>query len=162
MTQIPSQTRLKDEVRVIPFWAYALAAVVWVAIQMLIHWGFAQERHPPHPAFQLWFGFYLATVFSPLVLIVGYVNGDSKRRGMNSPLWTALSLVPPNVGILLYFLLRRPLPVDCSRCGRRATPGAAYCSHCGQAIGAVCPGCHHSVEPDGSFCSHCGREQTGR
>jgi len=62
------------------------------------------------------------------VLLVGYVFGDAKRRGMNHVLWTLLAIFIPNaIGIILYFILRDPIPVPCPRAAcrpGRATPSA--------------------------------------
>ena len=50
--------------------------------------------------------------FAIVVFMVGYVNQDAKRRGMNSALWTFLVLVlmPSSlvVGFIIYFLMREP------------------------------------------------------
>ena len=158
MFRFPSRSQLSDTARAIPPWAYVLAFAAWVAIQLLVHWGFTQESNPPHIAFQIGFGLYLATLFSPLVLLAGVVNADSKVRRMNSALWTAIALVPPGIGALLYLLFRVPPPVDCSRCGKRLRPGGAYCAACGQAMGARCDHCHREIAPDDAFCLHCGRQ----
>ncbi len=50
--------------------------------------------------------------------MIGYVNADSKRRGMNSLLWTLLVIfVPKALGFIAYFLLRKPLLIPCPNCG---------------------------------------------
>ena len=55
------------------------------------------------------------------VLLVGYVFADAKRRGMNHVLWTLLAIFIPNaIGIILYFILREPIPVPCPACGSPA------------------------------------------
>jgi hypothetical protein len=57
------------------------------------------------------------------VLLIGYVNGDARRRGMRYVLWTLLAIFIPNaIGIILYFVLRDPLMRVCQQCG---TAGAA-------------------------------------
>lgn len=159
MFRFPSRAQLSDAARAIPRWAYLLTLVAWVSIQLLVHWGFAQERNPPHVAFQIGFGLYLATLLSPLVLLAGVVNADSRARRMNSALWTAVALVPPGIGALLYLLFRVPVPLDCSGCGRRIRAGSAYCAACGQAVGTRCDHCHGETRPDDSFCPHCGRQR---
>ena len=58
------------------------------------------------------------------VLLVGYVYGDARRRGMNHVLWTLLAIFIPNaIGIILYFILRDPVPVPCPSCGAPAQQG---------------------------------------
>ena len=91
------------------------------------------------------------------VLLVGYVYGDARRRGMNSVLWTLLAIFIPNaIGIILYFILRDPIPVPCPGCGMPAKKGQAYCAGCGAAVRAACPQCHQPVEPGWRNCTRCG------
>ncbi len=45
-----------------------------------------------------------------LVLLIGYVYADAKRRGMRYVMWTLLAIFIPNaIGIILYFVMRDPL-----------------------------------------------------
>jgi Double zinc ribbon/Phospholipase_D-nuclease N-terminal len=91
------------------------------------------------------------------VLLVGYVYGDARRRGMNRVLWTLLAIFIPNgIGIILYFILRDPVPVPCPSCGAPARKGHAYCARCGQAVRPACPQCREPVEPDWRNCARCG------
>jgi hypothetical protein len=80
------------------------------------------------------------------VLLVGYVYGDSRRRGMNQVLWTLLAVFIPNaIGVILYFILRDPVPVPCPSCGALARKGHAYCAGCGTAVRVACPQCRQPV-----------------
>jgi len=91
------------------------------------------------------------------VLLVGYVFGDAKRRGMNHVLWTLLAIFIPNaIGIILYFILRDPIPVPCPTCGMPARKGHAFCAGCGAAVRAACPQCRQTVEPGWQNCARCG------
>ena len=91
------------------------------------------------------------------VLLVGYVCGDARRRGMNPVLWTLLAIFIPNaIGIILYFILRDPIPVPCPACGMPAEKGQAYCAGCGAAVRTACPQCHQPVEPGWRNCTRCG------
>ena len=57
-------------------------------------------------------------------------------------LWTLLAIFIPNaIGIILYFILRDPVPVPCPACGTPAKKGQAYCAGCGTAVRAACPQC---------------------
>ena len=75
------------------------------------------------------FMFFLLTAFAGLfmvlfILLVGYVWADAKRRQMNAVLWVLLAIFIPNlIGVILYFILRQPLPVPCPSC--RTPAGAA-------------------------------------
>ena len=91
------------------------------------------------------------------VLLVGYVFADAKRRGMNHVLWTLLAIFIPNaIGIILYFILREPIPVLCPSCGASARKGHAFCAGCGSAVRAACPQCRQPVEPVWRNCARCG------
>ena len=58
------------------------------------------------------------------VLLVGYVFGDARRRAMNAVLWTLLAIfIPSGIGIILYFILRDPIPAVCPGCGALAAEG---------------------------------------
>jgi hypothetical protein len=92
-----------------------------------------------------------------LVLLIGYVFGDARRRGMNHVLWTLLAIFIPNaIGIILYFILRDPIPVPCPACGTPAKKGQAFCASCGAAVRAACPQCRQPVEPGWRNCTGCG------
>jgi hypothetical protein len=92
------------------------------------------------------------------VLLLGYVWGDAKRRGMNHVLWTLLALlIPYAVGIILYFVLRDPVPVPCPSCATPARKGHAFCSCCGGAVRPACPGCRQPVEAGWRNCASCGQ-----
>jgi Double zinc ribbon len=91
------------------------------------------------------------------ILLVGYVYGDARRRGMNHILWTLLAIFIPNaIGIILYFILREPVPVPCPGCGTPAKKGHAFCAGCGASVRTACPQCRQPVEVGWRNCAHCG------
>jgi hypothetical protein len=91
------------------------------------------------------------------LLLVGYVWGDARRRGMNHVLWTLLAIFIPNaIGIILYFILRDPVAVPCPGCGTPAKKGHAYCSGCGAPVRTACPSCRQPVETGWRNCARCG------
>jgi hypothetical protein len=104
----------------------------------------------------------LAPIFFPLMiggyaLLVGYVYGDARRRGMRYVMWTLLAIFLTNgIGIILYFILRDPLPSYCSRCGCGVKQGFAYCPRCGANVLPACPSCRRVVQPGWSHCAWCG------
>jgi hypothetical protein len=106
-----------------------------------------------------------AVVLAVFVLLVGYIFADARRRGMNYVLWTLLAIfIPSGVGIILYFILREPIPVPCSSCGTPARKGYAYCASCGTAVAAACPRCRQPIEASWRNCVRCGaplHEATG-
>jgi hypothetical protein len=114
-------------------------------------------------AFLILAPFFLLTLLGAVpiaiyVLLLGYVWGDARRRGMNHVMWTLLALfIPSAVGIILYFILRDPVPIPCPSCGAPARKGHAYCAHCGTAVRAACPGCRQPVEAGWRNCASCGQ-----
>jgi hypothetical protein len=95
------------------------------------------------------------------VLLVGYVWGDAKRRRMNALLWTLLAIfIPSAIGIILYFILREPVPVPCPSCGAPARKGHAFCPACGAAVRSACPQCRQPIEPAWRNCASCGASLT--
>ncbi len=106
---------------------------------------------------------YLAATLIPLclsvyVLLIGYVNGDARRRGMHYVLWTLLAIFIPNaIGIILYFVMRDPLMRGCPRCSKVVPGRFAFCPSCGSALTQTCVACSHAVEPEWSHCPGCGK-----
>jgi hypothetical protein len=101
-------------------------------------------------------------VFLPLamagyVILIGYIYGDARRRGMRYVVWTLLAIFIPNcIGILLYFLMRDPHPAYCSRCGGTMLANHAFCPHCGYSVAALCGGCQRVTQPGWTHCAWCG------
>src|SRR6185437_14071977 len=59
-----------------------------------------------------------AFLLAGYILVIGYIYGDARRRGMNAVLWALLAFFAPSaIGIILYFILRSPLPIYCWKCG---------------------------------------------
>jgi hypothetical protein len=80
----------------------------------------------------LWFGLTFGVFTGAFFLVLGYIYGDAKRRQMPAVVWVIAALLIPNlIGIILYFLFRRPLLGPCSSCGKPIRAGEAFCSHCG-------------------------------
>ena len=99
-------------------------------------------------------GIFLAII----ILMVGYVNADAKRRGMNSLLWTLLVIfIPKALGFLAYFLLRKPLLMPCPTCGAEVGSDFRYCPKCGHALTPTCSHCGRSISGDYVCCPYCGK-----
>jgi Double zinc ribbon len=131
----------------------ALMALIFVAGPL------SAGETPPLP---VW-GFFLLTSVLPgigiavFVLLVGYVWADAGRRGMNPLGWTLIAIfVPGAVGLILYFLLRDPVPVPCPSCRTPVAKGLAFCSSCGAPVRRACPQCRQPVEPTWTHCGRCG------
>jgi predicted RNA-binding Zn-ribbon protein involved in translation (DUF1610 family) len=152
--------RLRQEMELIPRTAWMVANCVWLGFFLLMM--LVPLRLDPKARYWPLAG-KLAMAVLPgvplfiVVLLIGYVYADARRRGMRYVLWTLLATFIPNaIGIILYFILRDPLPIACSHCGAPLRPGHAFCPKCGAALAHVCPQCRRPVEPGWSHCANCG------
>ncbi|MGH9717573.1 MAG: zinc ribbon domain-containing protein, partial [Candidatus Acidiferrales bacterium] len=102
----------------------------------------------------------------PWILLLGYVNHDAKRRGMNSALWTivCIILMPAYclLGFIIYFLVREPLPYTCSKCGATVGPRFNFCPNCRCDLHPSCPNCGHEIVESDKFCAFCGHDRAKR
>jgi hypothetical protein len=98
-----------------------------------------------------------AFLLAGYILVIGYIYGDARRRGMNAVLWALLAFFAPSaIGIILYFILRSPLPIYCWKCGGAVFNGYPHCPLCGVNVTPVCPSCHRAVQSPWSHCPWCG------
>lgn len=155
------QSQFKREIAIIPGIAKVLAIVCFFILQigllvLVPHYVDAKDV-PPMPALiaiSLLGGVFLAII----ILMIGYVNADSKRRGMNSLLWTLLVIfVPKALGFLAYFLLRKPLMMPCPNCNTAVGKDFRFCPKCGYAVTPSCPHCGCSISGDYVVCPYCGK-----
>jgi hypothetical protein len=152
------------EFAIIPSIAKVLAVVFFVIVQigllaLVPHYVDAKDVPPKAAliAISLVGGAFMAVV----VLMIGYVNADSKRRGMNSLLWTLLVIfIPKALGFLAYFLLRKPLVVPCPNCSTPVGSDFRFCPKCGNAITPRCGHCGCSIQRDYVVCPYCGKNVT--
>lgn len=118
-------------------------------------WAFAAQGFPV--VLRLLLGAMFALMFFGYGLLVAYVYGDARRRGMRHVLWTVIALAVPNgLGIIAYFLLREPRLQPCATCGARTRRGYAFCPRCGAAVAETCAACRRALDPSWSHCAHCG------
>jgi len=144
----------------VPRPAFAIAVCVWLAfflMMMLLPLRVDPElRHWPL-AGKLAISVLPGLPLFAMVLLVGYVYADAKRRGMRYVMWTWLAALIPNaIGIILYFVLRDPLLINCTHCGAQVRTGFAFCPKCGGSLAQACPQCRRAVEPGWTHCVHCG------
>ena len=154
---------IADEAKLIPWWAIGLAVALFAGIQVLMHVVlFRLEAHPAPLAWRIFIGFMFGAAVGFYVLLVGYVNRDARRRGMNVALWTVLVIFVPNaIGFIIYFLMRQPLRIPCPRCGAVADPAFNFCPKCKFNLHPACPECHRAVQPGDLYCPFCARELAG-
>jgi hypothetical protein len=156
-TRNQTSTRFKDEIRIISPWAFFLAALALVSITVLLVVVVGQDNHAPSLAVRCLLGIVAGTVLGCYIVLIGYVNRDAGRRGMSRVLWTLLAIFVPNaLGIVLYFILRKPRTSNCPQCDAEVEPGFSFCPRCRHRLQPVCPHCQRSVGLGDKFCPYCG------
>jgi len=97
------------------------------------------------------------TVIGCYVLLIGYINRDAGRRGMSRLAWTLLAILIPNaLGIVLYFVLRKPRIASCPQCSSAVQPGFNFCPRCSCKLSPNCPQCQRLVGANDVYCPYCG------
>jgi hypothetical protein len=155
-----SSTRFADEVRIISPWAFVIAFLCFVAavVGMVLVAVFDKSAKPtpPIPVMAI-FGIVAGTLLACYILLIGYINRDAGRRGMSRLLWTLIAIFVPNaLGIVLYFVLRKPRIAHCPQCGSGVEPGFGFCPRCRCRLSPVCPHCQRGVHTNDKFCPYCG------
>jgi Double zinc ribbon len=155
-------SRFKEELRVVPRAAWIIGALMYLGFTtpLFLH------VIPKDPELGKWpvvgqalFVYGFMAVVIPLVGLIGYVYGDAKRRGMRYVMWTLLAIfVPDLIGVILYFILRGPLPKVCPGCGDMVKSGFTFCPKCGTAVQPTCPNCGRAVETSWANCVQCGQK----
>jgi RNA polymerase subunit RPABC4/transcription elongation factor Spt4 len=163
------KSQLSREFAIVPSIARVLALIAFALVQvcllvLLPHYYHGHDMPPKAvmPLISIVGGAFLAL----FILLIGYVNADSKRRGMNSLLWTLLVIfVPKAIGFLAYFLLRKPLLVDgirnCPSCGAGVGADFRFCPKCGYSFAPSCNHCGRGIRNDYAVCPYCGRPVGG-
>ena len=157
------KTTLLEELKTIMAVGWAVAGawfLVWVTFGIPLLQRLEQRKPTEQqlPALLLQGLLVLAgLILSVWLLMIFYVNADSKRRGMNSLLWTLLVIFIPNaIGFIIYFLIRDPLRVPCPKCGVPLRPDFAFCPSCSFNLSPSCTGCKRPVETGWANCPFCG------
>lgn len=156
--------RLKEELVYVPTFARVVAGILYLAVAIALPVAISADHNPPEMVMLAALGGLIAGLpVAIFVLLIGYVYGDSKRRGMRHVMWTLLAIFIPNaIGIILYFLMRDPVLAPCRACGTRVTRAWEFCPACGQPLANVCPSCRTRVEPGWANCAHCGTRLSGQ
>ncbi len=164
MTQTSGERfNLGEELNLIPQAMYFVAVIAFLGIEALfILVVFRQHPHPPALILQILVAALPGSVLGFLLLLVGYVNRDAKRRGMNYMMWTFLVLFIPNaIGYIIYFLLRQPIVGKCPQCAAPTNPSFNFCSKCKFNLHPACPQCHRAIELGAVFCPYCSADLKG-
>ena len=150
-------SKFREELNVIPLVARVLAAVGYLGAVTAV--GFIVKQADDGP----WLFWAFLAIFPPLffaswILLIGYVNGDARRRGMRHVLWTLLAIFIPNaIGIILYFIVREAPMKNCPKCGTAVRGGFGFCQACGAPIAQSCANCRGTIEQGWSHCPSCGK-----
>ena len=153
--------KLSSELKLIPRWSVALAALAFVGVQYL--WWVVIPAYRHHPGPPAGIRFYFALTWSALaalyMLMIGYVSKDAPRRHMSAQIWMFVCLImPAGVGSVLYFLLRQPIISSCPACGTPIQSDYHFCPQCACQVSAACGNCYRSARPTDLFCVHCGHD----
>jgi RNA polymerase subunit RPABC4/transcription elongation factor Spt4 len=155
------KTRFFDEFWIIPRWLKGLTVALFIVGQVVaqVAYFYGSKRDPliayvgSAAGITLFIGFVL--------LFFGYINRDAKRRGMNSTLWTLLAIfVPYLIGVIIYFLIREPLPHSCPGCGAIVNAWFNFCPECKHNLRPSCPQCKREVRLEDKYCPYCAQELT--
>jgi len=167
--------RFWNELRIIPRWLFVLVAMLYVlALVIALTVNMAQshdpngnEMFPPElrdtPVLAQLALSGLVTLMSlflaSFLFMIAYVNRDASRRGMNSALWTILVIVfLPTwglIGLVIYLLMREPLPYPCPECATTVNARFNFCPNCKCNLHPACPQCKREVGELDKFCSYC-------
>jgi hypothetical protein len=167
-----------NEFRIIPRWVIGLVVVLYViALGIAITVNMAQQNNPngnemfppelrDNPALAQVALVGLVTLvslfFASFIFMLAYVNRDASRRGMNSALWTILVLIfMPTwglIGLVIYLLMREPLPYPCPECATTVNARFNFCPNCKCNLHPSCPQCKREVGELDKFCPHCGND----
>ncbi len=166
------KVRFTDELRLVPrpmVWTvialYVVALVVGIAVN-----GMGLIEPPGHDLFQS--GLIVSAIVTAgaipiacIILLIGYVNQDARRRGMNAGLWTLLVtiLLPAWVltGFVIYFLVREPLPYHCTGCGALVSARYNFCPNCKCNLRPTCPECRREIGDQNRYCPYCSYDLAG-
>jgi len=144
-------------------WAWILAAVAFLGMQFVFNVVVARQSDAPPAWVRILMGLLVGLILTCYILLIGYVNRDSGRRGMSRVLWTTVSVLVPNgLGIILYFILRQPVIGNCPQCGHAVQHGFNFCPQCNYKLNPSCPQCQRMVRPEDTYCPYCGTSQPER
>ena len=102
--------------------AWIIGLVLFFGMQA-VFWFAVWPNADPHEMAKMPLGLKIflpvlaSSVLFAMVLLYGYVYVDAKRRAMRYVMWTLLAIfIPYMIGVILYFLLRDPVPTPCPKC----------------------------------------------
>jgi hypothetical protein len=154
-----SQAAEQDATRLVPWWSVVLAVAAFVGWQFITFKIFVPGNPHPRPLpLVIFWSVMVGLFFAFYMLMIGYVNADSRRRGMSPTFWTLIMifLLASGIGFIVYFLLRQPLVMSCPKCNEHVDEDFNFCPRCNYQLNPTCSACKHGVRPADTFCAHCG------
>ena len=150
-------TRFMDEVRIISPWTYLLVGFGFLAAIAAVVYATLSGKPPMPLAAMVPLAIFGGMIVGCYILLIGYVYRDAARRGMSPIAWTLLAICVPNaLGIVLYFVLRKPRIATCPQCGNALQPGFNFCPSCNYKLSPSCPSCQRAVGVNDVYCPYCG------
>jgi hypothetical protein len=167
-----------QELKVIPRWLvqtvmalYALALIIGISVNISLMKSGGDSFPPDMQGQPLLASLALAGVITAGALMLsiwlfmlGYVYRDAKRRGMSPGLWTVLVLILSPaygfIGLIIYLLVREPLPYTCPQCSASVSARFNFCPNCKCNLHPACPNCQREVADSDKFCPYCAVELT--
>jgi uncharacterized membrane protein len=166
------------ELRIVPRWIWWMCGVLYLPAMVI---GLAVNLHNFHTGGPVFPGddsqvhdivlscvgllaaiTAFAIVVTAILAMLGYVYRDAKRRGMNAGLWTLLVLILSPayllIGLIIYLLVREPLPYNCPQCSATVNARFNFCPTCKYNLHPACPQCQREVSDTDKFCPYCATE----
>lgn len=159
--------RFSREIRLIPRW-YVMLVVALYAVAMVV----VQIVNAVQPIFPDFgrgasgvavAGITTAAAIgaSLFLFLFCYIYVDAKRREMKALLWLLLAImVPYLIGVIIYFLMREPLPLRCPQCDATVSARFNFCPNCSCNLRPSCPQCKRAVSSGDHYCPNCAYDLT--
>jgi hypothetical protein len=133
------------------------AGIVFLLGFLICNLVFFRENHVPVPVriiVPILFPLFLAGY----ALLIGYVYGDARRRGMRYVMWTLLAIFLQRHRHHSLFHSARAANGVLFALRGGVQPSHAFCPRCGAGVQPACPGCHRPIQPGWTHCAWCGNQ----
>jgi hypothetical protein len=157
----PEPFAFSNEMKLIPRWSMALAAIAFAATQYLFWVVIPAHQHHAGPpvGVRAYFSVTWSALAALYMLMIGYISKDAPRRAMSMRFWMLICIVMPGgIGAVLYFMLRQPVVSRCPACGTDVQSDYHFCPQCSYQVSAACGKCYESVSLTDLYCVRCGHD----